>query len=1217
MAGLHEVELRIAIAEGVLSREDADALAAEAHLKQQSPLALLVEQGRLSEETFASLLAEVRSEAARLDTSLGEVHAEASSPGPRRSEGPVFPVAVWDRYVNVRFLGQGGMGKVFLARDPRLSREVAIKFVHGDNPEHVRRLIAEARAQARVSHERVCQVHEVGEVEGKVYIAMQYIDGKPLGALAGELTIEQKAMLIRGAAEGIHEAHRAGIIHRDIKPSNIMVERGDDAALRPYVMDFGLARSVSDEGATLSGAILGTPRYMAPEQAMGQASGHAGKLDRRADVYSLGATLYHLLTGEPPIPGTTVLEVMHHLQATEPRAPRTLDPNIPADLEAIVMKCLEKDRSARYDSARALADDLGRFLDGAPVHARPAGVWYRARKRIAKHRRLVAAGAAAAIALAVAVGWGIATRRAGTERERLAREFTERVERIEAMARYAALSPAHDIRGDRAAIRAQMAELEGEIRKAGAAAAGPGHYALGRGHLALEDDAKAREELESAWQHGFREPRVAYALALVMGHLYQQGLSAADRIENKVLREAKRREIEKQYRDPALAYFAESQGAASQGAEVPSTEYVAALVAFYEGHLDEALEHVDAIGGGLPWFYEAPELRGDILLARARDLRDQGDRERARREFEAGRKAYGAAVAVGESVPAVYTSLANLEYAAMVMELYGEGDVMPPFNRAIAATARALATMPDHDEALVLEARVHRSLAEYQANRGGDTEALLTKAIAAAQRAVAASPARPQARLELARIYRQWGEARWGKHQDPGEQLRKAVETSEAIAAEDRDGVYYGNLGIVFSVWAGYENQVGRDAQGNRGKSIDAFVRSLQVNDQQGDIWINLGASYFMRASQPRAKDPDGDLAQAIRALDKARSINPKHVVLYFYAGEIYKLMAERERSRGADAGPNLVRALDMYKAGLAVSPTLPHLHNGIGSVLIDQAKAAWDRGADPEPLLNQARAAFGQAIAEAPDQGYGYSNLGFLLALRAWFQHNRDEDPRESVQASVAALKQAIERTPDHPTFWANLGMAHAIVAAYDLDHGRDPEPSLTAASAALRHALEKNPNDALSQRYLGETRGLLARRQVRRGPSKADGFDEAAQAFQRAIDLAPENLDYQLAFGQFCRAWAALQQEMGRDSEPALQRGLALANQVLAKRPTWPDARILRASLLVVQAQRAADTAERRQRGRQAADDFAGALAVHPGLEKPWRRQIAQAQQLAAAFR
>src|SRR5213595_1672889 len=192
---------------------EADGLREEARDKRRNPLALLVERGRLSEPRRQALLAEVMHDPDWQGTTAGRsarTYSMVRSPPPAGGE-PAFPIAAWDRYSNVKFLGQGGMGMVFLAIDTRLRREVAIKFVRGDDAEHVRRLIGEARTQAKVRDERICKVYEVGEVEGKVYIAMQYIDGKPLGALAGELTVEQKVMVVRGAAEGIHQAHRAGI----------------------------------------------------------------------------------------------------------------------------------------------------------------------------------------------------------------------------------------------------------------------------------------------------------------------------------------------------------------------------------------------------------------------------------------------------------------------------------------------------------------------------------------------------------------------------------------------------------------------------------------------------------------------------------------------------------------------------------------------------------------------------------------------------------------------------------------------------------------------------------------------------------------------------------------------------------------------------------------------------------------------------------------------
>ncbi|HMG55840.1 MAG TPA: serine/threonine-protein kinase, partial [Kofleriaceae bacterium] len=887
MADLREVELRIAVAEGVLSRSEADALGDEARRKQQSPLALLVERGRISDESYQSFFAAALNDpvwrAAGHDAS-GSTYTMLAAPAPISDE-PAFPVAAWDRYVNVRFLGQGGMGKVFLAVDARLRREVAIKFVRGDDAEHVRRLIAEARTQAKISHERICRVYEVGEVDGKVYIAMQYIHGVPLGQLSGELTLEQKAMLVRGAAEGIHEAHRLGIIHRDIKPSNIMVERTDDGDIRPYVMDFGLARSAQDAGTTQAGAVLGTPRYMAPEQAHGDPA----RLDRRADVYSLGATLYHLVTGFPPVDGSTVTEVIHNLMASEPRPLRARDPGIPIDLEAIVLKCLERDRSARYDSARALADDLGRFLDGEPVLARPAGAWYRLRKRLVKHRRLVIVGAVVLVALAVAIGWAIATSREASERERLARDFTERVERIEATATASALAPRHDVRGDRKALRKQMAVLDSDIRDAGEVAAGPGHYALGRGYLALGDDEQARAQLDAAWRDGFREPRAAYALAQALGHLYQRGLLAAERFDDGAVREARKHDAEQRYRDPARDYLSRAEGAeGTEGAEGPPRVYVAALRAFYDGKLDPALAHLDALDGGEAWFYEARQLRGDVLFARAAGFRDRGDTASARADFEAAREAYGEATEIARSAPALYTSLADVEYAAMVMELYERGEVDPLFDRALAATGHALEALPDQYEVLVLQSRVRRSLAEHQAGKGVDVTGLLTSALADAERAFAIDPARVDARLAMAQVHRQWGSVLVDRSDDPSEQFGKVLAISDAIAPAGRDSAYHRNLGLTFSVWAQYLDDRGEDGRARREQAIAAYHSALQYSESlhgQGEfaVWFNLGVDLRLRGSRPHAVDPDGDLQRARDAFRKAKAVFPGSYAPCFY----------------------------------------------------------------------------------------------------------------------------------------------------------------------------------------------------------------------------------------------------------------------------------------------------------------------------------------------
>jgi serine/threonine-protein kinase len=1233
-----EEELRAARAEGVVASAEADALQADAVAAGKSPLELLRERGRISEHTLVSLKrsaassdpgargpeplpamalsdtaagAPTASTPLDLDDLLGDGDAApraASVPRPPTPAGALsglsgFPVG-WERYQPIRLLGQGGMGKVFLARDAQLHREVAIKLVRSDDQVYSERLISEARAQARVDHERVCKVYEVGEEQGEVYIAMQYIAGGTLGAMAKELTVEQKAMLVRDAALGVHEAHHAGIIHRDLKPGNILVERAADGQLKAYVADFGLARSFAEGEDEKTGSVLGTPHYMSPEQARGEVQ----RLDRRADVYSLGATLYSLLTGAPAMPGKNAMEVLYSIANTEPRPLRALDKDLPVELEAITLRCLEKDRSARYSSARALAEDLDRFLRGDPVEARPTGVWYRLRKRILKHRRLAAAGAVAVALLLSALGWGLSVRRAAAERARLAQRFTESVERIESQARYSALSRLHDIRADRAGLRARMGELEKEIRSAGSAAVGPGSYALGRGYLALGEDEQARAALEAAWASGYREPRVAYALALVMGHLYAERLREVERVLQKDQREKQRREVEQRFRDPALAFLKQSEGA-----EVPSKEYVAALVAFYEGRNDDALQHLDAVGAGLPWFYEAPALRGEVLVARALRQRDRGGVEAARTDLEAGRRAFAVAIAAAESVPAVHQGLAELEYTAMVAQLFDTGLVEAPFERGLTATRNALAVQADHQPSLLLEARLYRRMAEHKSNQGAEVDGLLSRAVADVERAVAAPGSAAAAREELARTWRQWGESRKQKSQDPGEQLRRAVAVSEEIPPADRGDVYYSNLGLVFKIWADYQDEAGQDSAPNRSKAIDAYTRSLQLNDQRWDTWINLASNYLARGSQPRAKDPERDLAESLAALGKVLALNPKQFVACFYRGEIHVKLAQRVRARGGDPGPELAQALAAYQEGLAINPRVPVLHNGLGRALLAQAREAWDRGEAPGLLLEKALAAFAQAVSVAPQHGIAYCLSGEALALRATFREARGEDPLTDLAAAAAAVRQALEHNPENPSIHADLAMVWSTQASHELARGRDPRPSLQRADEAIQAALQRSPDDPDARFTLAETLGAGAL-YARRGNPQAGGYDEVAAAYERALTLDPDSLERKVAFGRFCRAWAAADGTTGKGAvPPALTRGLALAEGVLAARPSWPDALVLHADLLLVQARRAERPEARRALAGQSTATFRRAFALNRNLEQASRSAAAAAQALA----
>ncbi len=278
-------------------------------------------------------------------------------------------------------IGSGGMGEVLKAWDPDLQRHVALKYLRHEDPIMVERLMREARAQARVDHPSVCRVYEVGEEDGRPYIAMEYVDGVPLDLAVKDLSLEQKIVLVREITDAVQAAHSAGLVHRDLKPANILVVDRDGHP-HPYVLDFGIARMEELAGLTMTGQVIGTPGYLSPEQARGDLS----TIDRRTDIFSLGIILYELLSGEKPFDGDSTVTILLNLLDQDPQPLRKRSASIPRDIETVVMACLDKNPEGRYQSARALSDDLGRWLSGEPVEAHRLGLIDQAIRTIRRHR---------------------------------------------------------------------------------------------------------------------------------------------------------------------------------------------------------------------------------------------------------------------------------------------------------------------------------------------------------------------------------------------------------------------------------------------------------------------------------------------------------------------------------------------------------------------------------------------------------------------------------------------------------------------------------------------------------------------------------------------------------------------------------------------------------------------------------------------------------------
>ena len=316
--------------------------------------------------------------------------------------GEVPAIADYDL---VEILGKGGMGVVYKAYQRGLKRWVALKMILAGShagSEHRQRFLAEARAVARLQHLHIVQIYEIGEKDGRPYFSMELAEGGSLARKLAQTPLAPRAAaeLVRTLAKAMAHAHQSGIIHRDLKPANVLLT----ADGTPKITDFGLAKHLEEAGQTQTGDVLGTPSYMAPEQAGGQTE-RVGPL---ADIYALGAILYECLTSRPPFKAATVLETLDQVRSQEPVSPTRLQPNTPRDLETICLKCLNKEPARRYESADSLGQDLERFLAGEPVAARPVSQVERLVLWARRRPALAALLLVSALALLGLVGGGVA-----------------------------------------------------------------------------------------------------------------------------------------------------------------------------------------------------------------------------------------------------------------------------------------------------------------------------------------------------------------------------------------------------------------------------------------------------------------------------------------------------------------------------------------------------------------------------------------------------------------------------------------------------------------------------------------------------------------------------------------------------------------------------------------------------------------------------------------
>jgi serine/threonine-protein kinase len=720
---------------------------------------------------------------------------------------------------------------------------VALKILRHLEPAAMVRFMHEAQLHARLDCPNICRIYDVDASNGAPRIAMQLVRGPTLEDASPDLSLDEIIAIMITVAEAIHAAHHLKLIHRDIKPSNILLQWGETGGWVPYICDFGLAMTLDGPSVTQPLAMTGTPAYMAPEQVRGDRT----HICPATDVYGIGGTLYFTLTGRPPCVSTVTAEVLRVKRERRFPTPRSLEPEIPPDLETILLKCLQPIPADRYPTTLELAEDLRRFQDGQHIQALPQGRGRRLWNACRRNWPLLAVGAAGLLMVLGLAAWARNAQRRQTRQLELGQYFTLEAVNLEQNLSNERNLPLHDLRPAFAQARARMEALQARVAGMGPEAEGPLHYALGRALFAIRAFPEAQAELEQAWAAGFQTPETAFFLARALSWAYEQAcLEAA---------------FHGTAPPPAATQAfsrAEDLFRQAHGLNCDPPEFVDATLAYAQRDYPRAAGLAQASLAANPWHMESATLASLSLSAMAAERAEQGDPGEAENRYRQAQTTAQTALSRGQSEEALHhaQAVAALGLAALGLE---RGDLpLDGLENLERRTRQTLVLNPDASQAQSDWLRANGLKVMRMMDLGLDPRPDLDEAMQFYWTRTR-EPRTVDLRVDHMVLYQRQAEQAWAHGQDPWPALTEALR--DAGHAEGRHRDFYGDL---LNTKARLEAASGQDPRPTAELVLQRFEAPAQA---RGVYYLcEIAAEAWMIISDAEAKAGQDPLPSLLRA---------------------------------------------------------------------------------------------------------------------------------------------------------------------------------------------------------------------------------------------------------------------------------------------------------------------------------------------------------------